>query len=996
MNSRQINFDDLRKRAESAILESREELQNLESYFEDNQLQEEHRSWPERVGRLLEELHIYHTELEIQNQELLSARSQVELGYLKYRGLFDNLPLPGVLVDGRGFVSEVNEQARLLFPSHFGQTLLNRSAAQLFSSSSRYKLHQLLREHTSQGPSLAEMLQLNNSLGSGLTVNVHAIRFRDENSRDEVNLLLLVDMSTEIALRESENRFRLMADGAPVLIWVTNRDRLTPWFNRPWREFTGHSIEQDAGQGWLEAVHPDDREFCMGAYGKAFEAHEAFSLEHRLQRRDGAYRWLLNTGLPRHDDQGVFQGFIGSLVDITERKQAESQLQLAASVFQSAHEGIMIIDTDARLLDVNATFSHITGYSREQAIGESLCLFDGGHHSAGFYLQLLHNLGAQGHWQQEVRARNGNGKSFDCLLSFCAVRRDKDDRPAHFIGFLSDISMQKRQQSELEHIAHFDVLTGLPNRSLFSDRLNQAVRNANRRNQLIAIAFIDLDGFKEINDGYGHEVGDQLLREISTRMKEVCREGDTIARLGGDEFVALLIDLPNLQASEPLLKRLLLAASHPLKHGSEMLQVSGSIGVTFYPQMESVEADQLLRQADHSMYQAKLSGKNRIHMFDAEHDRDIRGLHESLENIRLALLREEFVLYYQPKVNMRTGEVVGAEALIRWQHPQRGMLYPGSFLADVDEHPLGLSLGEWVLATAIGQLAEWCSQGMTLRLSVNISAHHLQQEDFVQRLRHLLSRHPQADADRLELEVLETNALNDIERVSRIIQECALLGVSFALDDFGTGYSSLTYLKRLPAAVLKIDQSFVRDMLDDPEELAIIDGVLGLAKAFRREAIAEGVETLEHGRILLQLGCELAQGYAISRPVCAADLQLWISAWQPDPDWQQVQCMQLSEMPRLYAEVELRAWVKGMGDYLFGKRTQPPQMQPNQCRFGFWLEGAANAQANEWQKMAAIHLALHQRADEIQQMHLDGKTQEAIEYLPELTRLRDEILHLMA
>ncbi|MDZ7641194.1 MAG: GGDEF domain-containing phosphodiesterase [Desulfurivibrio sp.] len=337
--------------------------------------------------------------------------------------------------------------------------------------------------------------------------------------------------------------------------------------------------------------------------------------------------------------------------------------------------------------------------------------------------------------------------------------------------------------------------------------------------------------------------------------------------------------MPDQDACRPLLRRLLKAASGEVEDNGIDLQVSASLGVTFYPQSENIDADQLLRQADQAMYQAKSSGKCRYHLFDADYDLALRGHHEQLERIAQALQDREFLLYYQPKVNMRTGRVVGLEALIRWQHPELGLLSPGHFLPTIEDHPLAVAVGDWVLETALEQMVAWRRADLSLPVSVNVGPRQLQEADFVAGLRRKLLAHPEAPADQLELEVVESSALGDFDHVSKIIIECRELGVNFALDDFGTGYSSLTYLKRLPAQTLKIDRSFVLDMLDDPEDLAIVEGVLGLATAFRRQVVAEGVETDAHGHRLLKLGCELAQGFGIARPMPAAEVPAWVAAW---------------------------------------------------------------------------------------------------------------------
>jgi diguanylate cyclase (GGDEF)-like protein len=449
-----------------------------------------------------------------------------------------------------------------------------------------------------------------------------------------------------------------------------------------------------------------------------------------------------------------------------------------------------------------------------------------------------------------------------------------------------DFSELNTIKEQLEHQALHDVLTNLPNRVLLADRLSQSMVQSQRHHNLLAVAFLDLDGFKHVNDTYGHDLGDELLIVASLRMKDALREGDSLARIGGDEFVAVLADLNSVEDCEPVLERLLLAASEPVKVGNVELKVSASIGVTLYPQ-DNVSADQLMRHADQAMYVAKESGKNRYHLFDTVQDDAIKVQRESLEGIRTAIDSQEFVLYYQPKINMRTGTVIGAEALIRWQHPEKGLLSPLEFLPVIENNPMMIELGEWVIDSALAQISQWQAIGLNLPLSisVNIAAVQLQQTNFVDRLTTLLAAHPDVAPRYLELEVLETSALEDVKHVSTTMNACIALGVNFALDDFGTGYSSLTHLRRLPANLIKIDQTFVRDMLDDVDDLAIVEGVIALAKSFKRDVIAEGVETIEHGTVLLQLGCELAQGYGIARPMPAIDIPTWVRDWKPDVTW---------------------------------------------------------------------------------------------------------------
>jgi PAS domain S-box-containing protein len=557
-------------------------------------------------------------------------------------------------------------------------------------------------------------------------------------------------------------------------------------------------------------------------------------------------------------------GSVGSARDITERKRAEEQLHLAASVFTHAREGIMITAADGAIIDVNEAFVRITGYAREEVLGRNPRILNSGLQERAFFAAMWKELVATGRWSGEVWNRRRCGEIYAVLQTISAVP-GADGRPRHYVALFSDITRVKEQERQLERSAHYDALTGLPNRLLLGDRLRQAMAQADR-----------------------HDVGDRLLVAVSARMREALREADTLARLGGDEFVAVLPDLGDAGGSEALLRRVLVAAANPIEVDGNALQVSASLGVTFYPQDEAMDADHLLRQADRAMYEAKLAGRNRYHVFDADRDRDVRGRHANLERIRQALVRGECELHYQPKVNLATGAVVGVEALIRWRYPAQGLLPPIDFLPIVEGHPLDVDIGEWVLARALADLATWRAAGLDLEVSVNVSPYHLQRKDFVERLRTILATRPQIDPAALKLEVLETSAFADLERVTTIMAGCRALGVRFALDDFGTGYSSLTYLRRLPVEEIKMDRSFVQNMLEDEDDLAIVTGVLGLARAFHRVSVAEGVESVAQGAALLKLGCPLAQGFGIAQPMPAADVADWVRAWPADPRWREL------------------------------------------------------------------------------------------------------------
>ncbi|MCM2289437.1 MAG: EAL domain-containing protein, partial [Sulfuritalea sp.] len=503
----------------------------------------------------------------------------------------------------------------------------------------------------------------------------------------------------------------------------------------------------------------------------------------------------------------------------TALRRSKDRLQLAAGVFEHAQEGILITDPKGDIIDANDTFLILTGYSREEVLGRNPSFLSSGEQPPEFYREMWKSLLERGVWRGELVNRRKDGTFYVQQTSISRVD-DKQGRIRHFIGLSSDISMLRESQERLEKMAYFDALTGLPNRRMLSDRLQQSIAQAKRAEKLLAVCYLDLDDFKPINDTWGHAAGDSLLNEAARRLLASVRAGDTVSRLGGDEFVVLLGNLAHFDECEVALDRILGALNKPFVLTEGEARVSASMGVTLFP-LDGADPDTLIRHADQAMYQAKQGGRNRYTLFDTEHDRLSEIRRDAEKNVRDAIADNQLRLYYQPKVNMRTGRVIGAEALLRWQHPERGLLEPAKFLPMVEVAGLHGMLGEWVLSNALRQVEAWVATGQQLALSINVAADQLQTTDFVDTLRASLLRHPTVQPEQLELEILETAALDDIVKVSQVIEACSALGVSFAIDDFGTGYSSLTYLKQLQAGTLKIDQSFSRDMLEDPDDLSI-------------------------------------------------------------------------------------------------------------------------------------------------------------------------------
>ncbi|MDR0776356.1 MAG: EAL domain-containing protein [Azonexus sp.] len=789
----------------------------------------------------------------------------------------------------------------------------------------------------------------------------------------------------EKAQRQQEN-FSGLLDALNDFIFVVDLDGHILHHNQAVSKFLGYAPGTLIGQP-IVSVSPPARQAEAAQIAADIVAGHCQNALVPLQATDG--RQIIG-------DARIVSGYwngqpvhIGISRDISEQLLAEERRKLAASVFEHAHEGIIIADPDGRIIEVNAAFSELTGYSRDEVIGQTTELLRSGRHKPSFYRQLWHEIRVAGHWSGEVWNRKKSGEAFVEYLTVSAVRGQQGEI-SHLVAIFSDITQIKEHQQRLEQLAHFDALTQLPNRTLLADRMQLAMMQCARSGKILAVCYLDLDGFKPVNDSYGHAAGDRLLIEVAQRLKECVRTGDTVSRLGGDEFVLLFSNLASDHKADHAVERVIAALARPFVVDGHPIQISASIGVTLYPQ-DGADSDTLLRQADQAMYSAKQAGRNRYHLFDPERDRRARIRHEEITRIREGLVNDEFVLYYQPRVNMRQGEVLGAEALIRWQHPEHGLLPPGDFLPVIEGDRLDSELGDWVLRQALAQLTAWVAQGLRLAVSVNISGEHLQQPDFVDRLGELLAAHPSVPPTLLELEILETAALEDIARITDVFAACHRLGVRFALDDFGTGYSSLTYFRRLPAEVLKIDQSFVRDMLDDPDDLAIVEGVIGLARAFRRQIVAEGVESVEHGLALLLLGCDEAQGYGIARPMPAEALPGWINTFQADELWLSASSFRWSheDLPLLIAEVDHHRWKKTLYTWLDAPDASHPTPSPDEreCGFGRWYYSPFSqryAVSPRFAQLEPIHRRIHAIARQLFEGHagLDVASRQ---------RLRDEL-----
>jgi len=575
----------------------------------------------------------------------------------------------------------------------------------------------------------------------------------------------------------------------------------------------------------------------------------------------------------------------GAILTFLLFRQIQSGLLLTHAVLKHTHDRITVTDARARIIEVNNAFERVSGYQRSEALGRNPSILNSGHQDNSFYRELWESLQAHDKWQGEIWNRRKNGELFAELTTINAVR-DKHGVVRNYVAVSSEITERAHEhQRQLEHKAYHDPLTGLPNQMLARDRLEQACKAAKRSSRQLIVACIDLDNFRTINDQYGHSSGDLLLALVARRLNGRLQEGDTLARTGGDEFLVIVEGCYSSSAIREVLVELQQELSGPFQLPQSLVTVTASIGATVFPD-DTDDADALIRHATQALHQSKDFGRARVSWFDPQVGRKQNALADLIRELETAIKNNELCLFYQPKVNMATGQVLGLEALLRWQHPERGLVPPGQFLPQLEQHPFSITVGNWVIETAVAQLLAWQARGTSMRISINVNALQLLDSDFVKILEQQLRRHPELNPGNLDLEILESAAISDINRAAEVLRECQNLGIGVSLDDFGTGYAALEYLKRLPAETLKIDQTFIREMHRDSGDRAIVRGIIGLADAFGFGVIAEGVETEKQGCMLIELGCPNAQGYHIAKPMPAEMVEDWVAGWQPPLTWQ--------------------------------------------------------------------------------------------------------------
>ena len=669
----------------------------------------------------------------------------------------------------------------------------------------------------------------------------------------------------EHMLRQWANAFEFGAHGMVIADSKTNRFIAC---NIAFAKIVGRRPDEIVGRLFSEMFVPSER-VRLANLVKHAESSGYVSYETLVLRNDAVPVPVQVDTVAIQGSDGLPSYRVGTVRDITVSKQVESELRVAAVAFES-QEGMLITDAHNVILRVNRAFTELTGYSAEEVVGQTPRLFKSGRHDAAFYRSMWECINGTGVWRGEIWDRKKNGAVFPTLLTISAVV-GANGAVTHYVGAHFDITERKKAEAKINALAFYDQLTGLPNRTLMLDRLKQALSSSSRNGSQGALLLIDLDHFKTLNDTRGHDVGDSLLKQVSQRLSLCVREGDTVARLGGDEFMVILTGLDPIQEEaasdiESVTEKILTSLRQGYQIGGLAHRSTASMGVALFKD-DAVGVDALMKQADLAMYKAKTAGRNLCRFFDPALEVALNERAALESDLRVALAQNQFVLHYQAQV---AGEarLTGVEVLVRWQHPHRGIVSPADFIPLAEETGLILPLGRWVLETACNQLTQWASRpGLShLTVAVNVSAHQFRQPDFVDQVLEVL-RITGANPHRLKLELTESLLVANVDEVIEKMFALKAKGAGFSLDDFGTGYSSLSYLKRLPLDQLKIDQSFVRDVLTDPNDASIARTIIALAQNLGLGVIAEGVETDAQRDFLAHSGCHAYQGYLFSRPL---------------------------------------------------------------------------------------------------------------------------------
>jgi diguanylate cyclase (GGDEF)-like protein/PAS domain S-box-containing protein len=673
-------------------------------------------------------------------------------------------------------------------------------------------------------------------------------------------------------VQQNEERMRMAMEAAKIGFWDWDVIRDKQVWSDSCKTLLGLSPDSAANfQVLLNSVHPDDREMMKDQIDAAIQEKRDYGSEFRVVWPDGSVHWQAARGRAFYDQTGRTTRMTGIAMDIDERKRAEERLYLQAATLEVAANAIVITDSRGTIESVNNAFTTLTGYSKEEVLGKNPRLLKSGKQPEDFYGNLWSTITSGKVWQGEIVNKRKDGTTYTEEMTITPVTQGVGkSNYTRFVAIKQDITQRKAAERQVEFLAYYDALTGLPNRTLLQDRLARALAVARRRKEKLALLFLDLDGFKNINDSLGHSVGDLVLQEVSGRLKKWGREQDTVARVGGDEFIIVLSGVKDISDAAVATERLMDAMTAVLNVQGRSLNIGCSIGISIFPE-DGADSETLIKNADAAMYSAKTNGRNDFKFFTAEMNAQVVERVALESGLRLALHKQQLFLVYQPQVDIATGRIIGLEALLRWQHPDLGLVPPDKFIRIAENSGLILPIGEWVLRTACSQARKWQDEGLpAVTMAVNVSAVQFREEGFCELIQKVL--HETGLASRcLELELTESVLLDNAEVILSVVRKLKAMGLKLAIDDFGTGYSSLSYLTQFPVSKLKIDRSFVQDVAVNPDDAAITTAIISMAKSLHLKVIAEGVDNEAQLSFLRMLQCDEIQGYYFSRPLAPAD-----------------------------------------------------------------------------------------------------------------------------
>jgi diguanylate cyclase (GGDEF)-like protein/PAS domain S-box-containing protein len=822
--------------------------------------------------KLLEDLRIYQVELELQNEELTAAQLDLEIARKRYEYLFTQLPIAAMVVDAMGVIDNCNERAQtLLGPCKPFEHTDNRLFSKL-TRADRTGMHVALRDVTPGQAQVLQGIELALEESKNTRFDAHLIGLTIDYKLDRRILVLLVDRSVEAARLEEQQFFGQLLNSSDALICAYDQEGRALLANQSMLSFFGLRLDQVKGKSREEYMPLRDAIAHTEADRTVIVSGQTLTMQELVHPAPtGAPLHFLTRKFALRDTAGKVYGVGGISTDITALKNQHLEALLSETVFQTSVDAIVVTDADTRILRVNPAFCRQTGFSVNTVLGKKTNILKSGRQDKAFYQAMWESIHCTGKWSGEISNRRADGAFYTLWCNINAVR-DDDGAVLHYIAVQTDVTQLHETQLALARQASYDSLTGLPNRTLFNDRMTQLSAISLRHNNSFGLLFVDLDRFKEVNDSLGHQVGDTLLREVAKRLQSGVRQEDTVARMGGDEFVVLLPNI-DVTGARAVAAKLLESLHQPvlLDQGIQYVPMA-SVGLAMYPH-DGDTPDLLMRSADMAMYQAKIDGRNQIAEYvEAMSDATDRAFAIQTE-LAQAIEQNQLRVHFQPVCQLSDGALAGAEALVRWQRPGHGLVMPGEFIGIAEKSGLLVALDRWVMNHAVWQLGEWVKSGLWQagwRLSVNQNVADLQQPDVVEVVLQTLQTH-RVSAHAIELEITEDGLMEPSQQIVDNLQHLLDAGVTLAIDDFGTGYSSLAYLRRLPVSVIKVDQHFVQGMLLQNSDAVLVQTIVDMAHNLNHVVVAEGIESVEQRDRLQEIGAELGQGYLFGRPAPAAE-----------------------------------------------------------------------------------------------------------------------------